>query len=250
MVNSLSDDKIIGVLKSIGMSKNEIKIFLDLIGRDFSSALDIAKRTEIHRSNVYDSLRSLSERGFVSERNEGNRKLFQALDPARIKEYLIQKGREIDSILPELKRVSVERVEDEGVSMSKGLFALRNKLLEILEMGETMSVYGIPVGLRDKIGEGFLDEFNKKRIERGILMRNIYTRDAYRKEIVGLKKKAFTESRYDRRSDPFGVATFICGNKVFIAVFRDVVSIIEINSEEVAKSYMAYFEILWENACF
>jgi|APSaa5957512576_1039674.scaffolds.fasta_scaffold00952_6 sugar-specific transcriptional regulator TrmB len=238
-------ERIIGVLKSIGLNKNEVKIFMDLIKKDSSSALDISKRTEIHRSNVYDSLRILMEKGFVSERTEGKKKLFQALDPIRIKEYVVQKGREIDSIMPELQQYSARRVNRGNVSISQGVFAFRSVLMGLLEDEKPITIYGIPKGLREKLGEGFLEDFHSKRIEKGISIRNIYARDAFDDNVVALGEKDRVEVRYEQRQNQFNVATIICGDKVFIIVFGDIVSIIEIDAEEVAESYRSYFEILW-----
>jgi len=52
----------------------------------------------------------------------------------------------------------------------------------------------------------------------------------------------------EEKENTLDVSTFICGSRVIIVIFRDIVSIIEINSEEVAKSYKGYFEILWSHA--
>ena len=83
--NEIMISQINDILRSIGLNKNEVKIFLDLIKKNSSSALEISKRTEIHRSNVYDSLRVLMEKGFVGELTGNKKKIFQALDPLRIK---------------------------------------------------------------------------------------------------------------------------------------------------------------------
>tara|TARA_Y100000296_G_scaffold84834_1_gene119224 strand:+ start:10164 stop:10352 length:189 start_codon:yes stop_codon:yes gene_type:complete len=61
----MEENKVIGVLESIGFSKNEISIYLDLIRIGKSFAGDISKRTEIHRSNTYDILEKLLEKGIV-----------------------------------------------------------------------------------------------------------------------------------------------------------------------------------------
>jgi len=241
-------ERIVNVLKSIGLNKNEIKIFLDLIKKDVSSALEISRRTGVHRSNVYDSLRVLMEKGFVSERAEGKKKLFQALDPVRIREYVIQKGREIDAIIPELQQFSARKANKGNVSVSQGIFALRSILMGLLEEGEPITVYGIPKGLRERIGEGFLNDFHNKRIEKGIHMRNIYAKNAFSEDVVALGERMFIEVRCEERWDNSNVSTFICGKKVFVVIFGDVVSIVEMDAEEIAESYKRYFEILWEYA--
>lgn len=242
-------DRINDALKSIGLNKNEVKIFLDLIKRDASSALDISKRTEIHRSNVYDSLRILIEKGFISEIVEGKKRVFKALDPVRIREYVVQKEREIDLIIPELQRISARKVNRGNVSVSQGVFAIRAILMGLLEEGNSICIYGIPEGLRERIGGGFLDDFHNKRVEKGVYIRNIYMKDAFNEDVIALSKKKYIEvRRCGKNEEKSNVFTIVCGKKVFIVVFGDVISIIEIDSSDIAESYKRYFEILWAYA--
>jgi predicted transcriptional regulator len=239
-------EKIIEILRSIGLNKNEVKIFLDLMKRDSSSALEISKRTEIHRSNVYDSLRVLMEKGFVSELTDGKKKLFQALDPSRIKEYILQKEREIDSIIPNLRQISARKVSRGNVLIHQGVFALRGILMKLLDLGEEIVIYGISEGLRETLGYGFLEEFHDNRVQKGVMIRNIYTKEAFGDDVVKLGNKDLIEVRwYKQRENRSNVFNIVCGEKVFIVVFGDVISIIEISAREVADFYRIYFEILW-----
>ena len=59
--------KILEVLEFIGLHKNERIIYLDLIKNGSSTALEVSKRTKIHRPNTYDALRKLLEKGFISQ---------------------------------------------------------------------------------------------------------------------------------------------------------------------------------------
>lgn len=248
MGSSFVSDRIANVLKSIGLSKNEVKIFLDLIRKGESSVLEISRRTEIHRPNVYDSLRVLMEKGFVSERSEGPKKIFQALDPIRIEEYMAEKKREIDRIVPELQQISARKSEKGSVSISQGVFAFRGILTSFLEIGEEINVYGISKGMRRQIGYGFLDEFHDRRIEAKIPMKIIYTKEAFSKNVLALSKRDFTEARYEEIENSLDVATFICGDKVFITTCGGDFSTVEIVSAEIARAYRAYFDILWRSS--
>jgi sugar-specific transcriptional regulator TrmB len=189
------------------------------------------------------------EKGFVAERTEGAKKVFQALDPIRIKEYIDQKAREVDAILPELQRVSARGAARGEVSISQGALALRSVFMSLLDnKKEEITIYGIPSGMRESLGEGFLNDFHDKRIESGIPMRNIYAKNVFNEEVASLGNRAHTEVRYEKKTNPLGVATIICGDRVFIVVFRDIISIIEIISEEIAEAYRGYFDVIWKDA--
>ena len=85
------EERIVDVFRSIGLSKNEIIVFLDLISYKTSSALNISSRTKLHRANVYDALKRLIDKGFVTEVLQNEKRSFRALDFEKIKVYLRQK---------------------------------------------------------------------------------------------------------------------------------------------------------------
>src|SRR3990167_10792876 len=97
-------------LRKIGLTENEIKIYLDLLRSGTSTAYDIGKRTGIYRVHVYDKLEQLMNKGLVTHIYQGAKKYFQATPPVKIKHYLEEKKKEmelqeadINSILPELE---------------------------------------------------------------------------------------------------------------------------------------------------
>ena len=158
------EEKITEVLSSIGLNRTEIKIYLDLVINNASSALEISNRTKIYRANTYDTLRRLVEKGFVKEALRDNKKVFHAIGPERIKDYIKQKEQEIDSIIPRIKEISNNEAKKEDISVTRGVFAFREALLGLLELNQPINVFGIPTDAIEKLGGGFLTEFHKQRI--------------------------------------------------------------------------------------
>ena len=241
------EEKITQVFKSIGLNKNEIKVYLDLVKNEISSALDISRRIKIHRPNTYDALRTLIEKGFVKETVDGKRKLFSPVNPKKITEYVLQKKQEVDSIIPYLVNFSENNGSEESVFISKGVFALRNALLSLLESGNQIDVYGIPINAVEILGGGFLSDFHRRRINKKIFMRHIYNKEAIDR-IGDLNKLEHTEARHLASKYDSHVSTNICGDCVIIIIFSNPISVIEIKSREIAKTYSKYFELLWHHA--
>ena len=69
------------VLWNLGLTKNEIKIYLTLLDEGSSTAGIITEKTGIHRRNVYDSIERLIEKGIVGYIVVKGRKHFEAVDP-------------------------------------------------------------------------------------------------------------------------------------------------------------------------
>lgn len=243
----MSDDKLTEVLESVGMNKSEIKIYVDLVKNKMSSALDISKRTTIHRSNTYDILRNLIEKGFAKESTHNNRKLFIAMEPEKIKDYLKQKEKEVDLIIDQLKSYSEISNSEEIVSITRGQFAAREGLNDMLKKNSTINVYGASKEAIEAFGEGFLEDYHKNRARKKILMRHIYNVDAIDR-VIFLNKLKFTEARMLPKKYDTHVTTIICGDLVYLNIFVNPISCITIKNKEIADTYNKYFELLWSKA--
>src|SRR3990167_6784353 len=101
------------ILRKIGLTENEIKIYIHLLKSGSSTAYEIGKQTGIYRVHVYDKLEQLMDKGLVTHIYKGAKKYFQATSPSKIKHYLEDKKREletqeqaVEAILPELEAMS------------------------------------------------------------------------------------------------------------------------------------------------
>ena len=237
-------EKVNEILKTLGLSRNEIFVYLDLIQHNNSSALGIAKNTGIHRSNTYDALRKLIERGFVYELKEEEKTLFQAISPDKIKNYLKQKEQEFEAIMPSLKEFSGNKNAEGTFTISQGSFAARETLRSLLDLNATIDTYGASKEAVETFGEGFLKDFHQERIKRKIVMKHIYNKDALER-IKFLNKLKYTEARYLPEKYHTVAATVICGDTLVIFVFSKPVSVIRIDNKIVADAYRDYFELLY-----
>src|SRR3989344_6469983 len=114
-------------LRKIGLTENEIKIYLNLLKTGLSTAYDIGKKTGIYRVHVYDKLEQLMDKGLVTHVYRGAKKYFQATHPSKIKHYLEDQKRVLEvqdqavhSILPELEAMTRIPKEDTFVEVFKG----------------------------------------------------------------------------------------------------------------------------------
>ena len=79
------------VLWNLGLTKNEIKIYLTLLDEGSSTAGIITEKTGIHRRNVYDSIERLIEKGIVGYIVVKGRKHFEAVDPKYFNRFFQEK---------------------------------------------------------------------------------------------------------------------------------------------------------------
>lgn len=241
------EEKVTEVLKSIGLKESEVNVYLDLIKNGESSALEISKRIKIYRTNVYDTLGRLLQKGFIREMVNENRRMFEPINPAKIKDYMHQKEKEVENIIPKIQNLYLQKQDEESVSMSKGVFALREALSDLLKHEKTIYVYGAPKKAVDLFGEGFLEEFHKERISKQINMLHIYNQHAQNR-IDKLNKMEYTEAKYLEKEYDYAATTVICEDTVLMIVFGNRPSVIKIKNKDIAQSYSRYFEIVWGSA--
>ena len=83
------------ILKKIGLSKGEAKIYEALLNAGLSPINVLHEKTGIERRNIYDILNKLIEKGLVTYITENKRKLFQITHPSKIVHFLEEKENEL-----------------------------------------------------------------------------------------------------------------------------------------------------------
>ncbi|MBS3165795.1 hypothetical protein J4444_01610, partial [Candidatus Woesearchaeota archaeon] len=132
------------ILEEIGLTKNEIKIYLALLKLGSTSTGAILKETKIHASKVYDGLERLADKGLVSHVIVANIKQFKAVNPDRILDFLDDKKKkieeqekEIEKYLPQLKLFQESENEETEAEIFRGWKGLETVFNEgIKEMGK------------------------------------------------------------------------------------------------------------------
>lgn len=228
-------------LEKIGMSGNEIKVYLVLNDHGSTKAGKISKLAKIDRSSAYNAIKLLQEKGFVSYVMIGKIKWFQAVGPKRILEYLKEQQEEVQSILPELHERHKRKKIDGQVRMFKGVKGVRTVFLDIIRTGKDNFVFGSEGQLSDRMPE-FAYQFDRMKKEKGMKTQLILRKG--RKE---LDNKTSTYRYLDNISESQAV-TNICGDKVTIIIWTDEPEAIVIENAAAAKAYKSYFDFMWKNA--
>ncbi|MCF7910563.1 hypothetical protein K9L16_02725 [Candidatus Pacearchaeota archaeon] len=241
----MEKERIFEVLESIGLKKNEITIYLDLIRFGKSSPMDISKRTGLHRSNTYDLIESLKKKGFLDETTFNDKKYYYPIEPEDIFDYVKQKQKEVEGVVDDLKKIETTKNEERQVFLSEGLNSVKNIITRLLELNQEILAIAIPREI-EKILKGFLSEFHRKRIKKKIPIKVIYEVRSLN-QIRKLNEMDLTEARY-LPIKSVRTSTLICNDKVVMIIWDEPITSIVINSEAVANSYKECFKILWNEA--
>ena len=238
------EDKIIELLKSIGLTQNEIEVYLDLLKNKASSAYSVALRINQHRSSVYDAIRKLQQKGFIVEIQEKNKKLYQTKEYTAIEEYLKQKQAELKGIEPFLKEIANTEMPEGAISVSYGLTRLRAAFSSIFDLKQEILIWILPKNVNEVLGEWFLKEIGETIVKKEIPTKIIYSE--YFDIMKEITKNPFTEVKYI--NEDTNIFTIICKDLVFLIVLADPITVIEMKNIDIAEGFKSRFYTFWAKA--
>ena len=240
------------LLEELGLTKNEIKVYLALLELGSTAAGPLIKKGGMHRAAVYDIIDLLTGKGLVSYVIKANRKYFEAQDPDRLLEYLeskkqdlIDKEEKLKQFLPELQlKRKLSKEEQEG-TLYKSKKGLKSIFEDILKEGKPWFVFGA-TGEFKELFHAYFIHFHERRIESKIPLKIIFNetvRKQKREEELKLSQIKYLPKSYISPS-----TTYIYGDKVAIINWSSDPIAFLMRSKQVADSYRSFFDILWKTA--
>lgn len=238
------EDKLVRLLESLGLTKNEVEVYIDLLKNRASTAYSIANRIGQHRAGVYDALRRLQQVGFIVEIQDENRKLYQTKEYTAIEEYLKQKQTELKEIVPYLKDVSNVEMPQGAISVSYGMTRVRTIFSSIFSLKQEILIWVLPKNVDLILGEWFLKEINETIVKNEIPVKIIYSE--YFEPIKEITKNSFTETRYIKEDT--NIFTIVCSDSVFLVVLGNPVTVVEMKNMDIAEGFRSRFLTLWQKS--
>lgn len=171
------------ILKELGLNDKEIAIYSAILPLGSASIRTLAEKTGINRGTVYDTLESLSNKGFVAIEKKGSRRKFIVKSPEEIsgsiekqQKNLEKQRKKIDQAMPKLLsfyakqggRPSVEYFDDdEGIK----------KILEdVLDVAEKQRPKEYRVFSSRSVREylyKLFPHYTKERIKKGVRIKAV-----------------------------------------------------------------------------
>ena len=246
------------LLKEIGLTESEKKVYLALLRLGTSTRNNIVKESGISGSKVYEVLEKLQEKGLISTFIENKIKNFKPTNPNQLLNYLEQKKEEISSLekqaklaIPGLLSLFNSSKEDQEVEILSGLKGLEivfREQVEILKPGETCYVLGGTKGIDEGIMWSFFQKIHvlreQKKIKTNMLFNKIQKNTV--EKLYSHKQFPGTKTKYIEHTSP--VAINIYKDRTVIIVFGRKTTSIYIKSSEVAQSFLEYFQMMWKTA--
>jgi HTH-type transcriptional regulator, sugar sensing transcriptional regulator len=236
-------------LKDIGLSEKEAEVYLTLLQGDSFSILEIAKKTKINRTTIYPVIKSLSEKGLVSETTTNTKVNYQAESPDRLETFierqkilLEENSKKMKDIIPQLKSTQREMGERPVVKYfegKEGIMSAGKDLFSNPDSSEKMYM----IYSKDLVDEIFKNEtpaLKKERISKNIKAKSIYT---YTKGEIPSDETS-DRLKIDGGKYPLMCDISIYQDKVRISTLNKNLSGIFIKSQDLAETLKSLVKII------
>jgi sugar-specific transcriptional regulator TrmB len=228
-------------LKEIGLSDSEVSVYITLLKLGEATVAEISQSSGLHRTNIYDSLEKLKEKGLVSYLSKDNKQFFRASDPENLLTYLQEKEESINKLIPELKEVQSKIHEKVTVEVFKGPQGIKSALRDILTTKKEVIGYSIAGQLRKYLPE-FARYYFREQDKYKIMHRFIYT--------TGIPKPLSKYYKIKFLPKEFSSTTINIsyGDKILNIIYQPEIVAIRIKSKPLAEDFKKHFELLWKIA--
>jgi len=171
------DDKKEVLLKDLGLTQNEIKVYVNLYELGESKTGKICDKTGIPSSNIYHILDSLHNKGLVNYKVIKNIKYYYVSSPNIFKELLKDKIQNlqahtsiVDSLIDDFKKVTNREEEFHSYKYFEGIRSIKAMWLEINDYMDKNYVFKVHTAKKESYNVlvGFYTEHHKTREIKGI----------------------------------------------------------------------------------
>lgn len=240
------------ILKEIGLTNAEIKVFIELSKVDSAMASEIAEKVGIYRTNIYDIIESLIKKGLVSHIIKANRKHFMASKPQKLLDYLKEREEkikeqetQIHELIPLLLKLKQPKQEELKAEIYRGKEGLKTLLNDMINDSKTIYYLGYSA-VTKQILPYFFIHWHKRRIKLKIKRKIIAKEQMRSDEAV---KMGFTKVKFLPDSYNIPISTMIYGEKIWVLIpsDNDHISLL-IESKKLSQSFLNYFGQLWKIA--
>lgn len=235
------------ILEDIGLTKNQVKIYLALSDAGPTRITSLAKAAGLHRINTYEAVNKLIKLGLVAASTRDNVKYLQTTEPSNLLNMLQQKEERVKRLIPELQlRFAMQQSEGTEAKVFYGVKAFQQALDNFLLQSDEILVFGIPKVAPEKM-KYFIENYHKRRIDAHITMKHIYNFQAFER-VKYLNTMPYCQARYLPTQFDSTVSTNICGSTVVFVGWNEPIWVVQITNKDIADSYKKYFYLLWESS--
>ncbi|MBD3329628.1 winged helix-turn-helix transcriptional regulator [Candidatus Dojkabacteria bacterium] len=258
--------KIQDFMSNLGLSKEELDIYLTLLDKGKLNNTEISNTTKIPRTTANRKIKRLLGNGLISQSSKNGQKTYIAEKPEKIElmlrhkklyyERKIQENQDSINELPHLINSIFNLIpngSDNTEAMvkyyqgRKGYIDICNRALEFAQE-EILQISNCEKWRRIFTSEYSLNNYVPRRLKKKISVRALVTNNKKGREFQKEGEKLNRETRFLSDNVDFNGSLLIYDNEVSILLPQKPYIAILLTSQEIYQIFLSLFNDLWKNS--
>lgn len=246
----MRNSKLTEILREIGLSDNESKVYLAALSLGPTTIKKIANSAEINRTTAYPVISALQTKGLMKIDVEGFKKRYVAESPERLESIIDQSRERFKKRLPDfLSLYNLEGGEGfikyyEGQEAVKSVY---EKNIKDIKPGEEYMVISDAEKVFDMYGQWF-DKFIERRGKLNINIRMILQNNPWAQDYKKYERNYNQSIRFLPKEIDLVTNLVVTPQRVLIHQLNPPIIGIVIENKSAIKMHQQLFEVLW-NTC-
>ena len=243
-------NKQINSLEKLGLSKKEAQLYLIALETGPATVAKLAQKSGLKRGTIYEFLGEMLEKGLLEISISGKRKFYAGVEPKKLHKIIDRQKEILESLLPDLSMLTAGSSAKPKIKFYEGKEGILSVYYEILDLPVGSEVVGFATfeGIYKIYSQNQIDSYIKKRAAKKIMQKLIMPTDQYAQNHATENKKEFRETILIPKEKFFITNEInIYQNKVAIVSLGEEKVALIIESQQMADTQRAIFNLLWNN---
>jgi len=244
--------KLIEILKELGLSENEARVYFATLSLGPTTILKIAQTAEIKRTTIYSIVQSLKERGLISVEIKGFKKHYVAASPHKLESAVDARRQRFLNSLPEFEALYKLRGESSTIKYYEGLAGVKTVYEALLADVQPDEDYLVISMLDDwyKLDKDYFEDFVRRRAQLDIKIRILLQDSPLARENLKLAANYNAQIKILPKNTKLTTNLVVIPKKVVIHQLIAPINAIVIENKSVIQLHREMFEVIWNSISF
>lgn len=243
----MADIDLVTILQRLGLNDKEAKMYLACLELGSASVQEIAEKSGVKRTSIYNFLEDMKARGFISEVRHGKRILLVPEDPHVLLKKAEEQRKHLEEALPEFMSIYNRPGEKPKVRFYQGVEGLKRIYEDTLTAGETIYEISDYERMFETIEQDWMWNYPKYRAEKDIKAYSIAKEGLQAEKVRAKDEEQLRETRFVKDVN-FETEINIYGDKVAMLSFRRPYAGVIIEDKAIAQTLRSMWRIIWNQA--
>lgn len=243
----MQDKKLLEVLKNMGLSENESKVYLGAISLGQTTILKIAQTAQLKRTTVYAVTESLKQKGLIHIEEKGMKRVYVAEDPKKLEVLLENRKKELIELLPAFSSLYKLKESDSVIRLYEGFESIKTAYNMMID---DMNPHGEYLVLADQEtwynqDPKFFQEFMERRARLPIKIRMLLQDSPKAREHQKFAKNYNLDIKILPKGTNLNTDLVITPEHVMIQQLHQPLFALVIDNKSIIQMHKESFEIMW-----